>query len=288
MAQGIEKQTAALAAFETESHFVEIGLQVFGADLMPRSDDPALQKRECTFYRIGMHVAVNIDSAAVLDPLVLLWRNIGFSHGEGIGSKIIGHDHINIFADILPDVSGESSGLYILGVEEPQIATPLPESDHDFLVGAASAKLSAAPATAHIGFVHFDSTVQHGPICFFHGGTDTMAEIPCRFVRTPVDPPDRALQLQSAHALLGFAEQQYSSEPYSQRQVGIVEHRASGHGEVIFALGTVELLVGLNPRDTLAVAMRTLDASRPAQLDQNFPAFIIGVEKVLNVEERHG
>ena len=46
MAQSIDKQIGALAAIEPERHFVQVRLQVFRADLVPRSDDAALQERE--------------------------------------------------------------------------------------------------------------------------------------------------------------------------------------------------------------------------------------------------
>src|SRR5208283_1166277 len=34
----------------------------------------------------------------------------------------------------------------------------------------------------NVGFVHFDSTIQHGLLYFFHGHTNTAAELPCCFV----------------------------------------------------------------------------------------------------------
>jgi hypothetical protein len=65
--------------------------------------------------------------------------------------------------------------------------------------------------------------------------------------------------------------------------MGIIEDRASSHGEVVLAFGTVELLVSLNPRNALTEASRAFDATGPAQFSQNFSASFVGVEQTLNI-----
>ena len=49
MAQRINEQIGALATIEPEGHFVQVGREMFGADLVPTADDSALQKREGRF-----------------------------------------------------------------------------------------------------------------------------------------------------------------------------------------------------------------------------------------------
>jgi hypothetical protein len=87
----------------------------------------------------------------------------------------------------------------------------------------------------------------------------------------------------STHTFFRFTEQEHSGKPDRQRQVGIIENRTSGHGEVIFTLGTVELLVSLYPRNALAVASWTLNSIGPAELSQSFAAFFICIKQPLNV-----
>jgi hypothetical protein len=173
-------------------------------------------------------------------------------------------------------------------MEESEIAIALPDSNDNLFRSDSGLLPPALFLSANVGFIHLDSTVKHRALCLFHGSPNPVAEIPRCFVRTFIQSPDCALELHGAHAFLGFDQQEHSGKPCGQGQVGIVEHCASENGEVIFALGTIELPVSLYPRDTFAVATRAFDAVRPSQFDQNLSAFIIGIEKVLNVKECHG
>jgi hypothetical protein len=138
-------------------------------------------------------------------------------------------------------------------------------------------------ATAQVGFVHLDNTVQHWPICLSHGRTNAMAEIP----RSLIANPDGTFHLVSREALAGFNQQNHSHKPSYQRQVGIVEHRARSYREMVLALGAVKLLFGSNPRDTFALAARTLDSVWPAQAREHFTALVVGVKESLNIKESH-
>jgi hypothetical protein len=46
MTQGIQKQVSVLPAIEAECHFVQVGREMFGTNLVPRSNNSALQQRE--------------------------------------------------------------------------------------------------------------------------------------------------------------------------------------------------------------------------------------------------
>src|ERR1039458_6817636 len=110
-----------------------------------------------------------------------------------------------------------------------------------------------------------------------------MAQVPRGFVGTFVQSPDRTFELKRAHSFLRFAEQEHSGKPDCQGQVGVVENRTGGHGEVVFTVGTVELFVSLNPRDARAMATWAINPIRTPQLNQNLAALIIGIEQPLNV-----
>lgn len=49
MAQGVNEQVRPLAAIETEGDFLKVRGQVLRADLVQRSDDATLEKRERAF-----------------------------------------------------------------------------------------------------------------------------------------------------------------------------------------------------------------------------------------------
>jgi hypothetical protein len=65
--------------------------------------------------------------------------------------------------------------------------------------------------------------------------------------------------------------------------MGIIEDRPSSYGEMVFALGTVELFVGFNPRNLPTLTPWAGNALGPAQFNQNFAALVVGVEQPLNV-----
>jgi len=62
MAQSIHEQVGVLAAIESECHLVQISRKMLRADFVPRSNDSALQQRECRFDRVGMNVPINVDA----------------------------------------------------------------------------------------------------------------------------------------------------------------------------------------------------------------------------------
>lgn len=57
---------------------------------MPRSDNPALQKRESRLYRVGMEVPVNVLLRAVIDHVMLLGWYRSFAERRGIAGEVIG------------------------------------------------------------------------------------------------------------------------------------------------------------------------------------------------------
>src|SRR5437016_1456611 len=85
MTQSVQKQIGVIPAIEAEGHLIQVGGEVFCADAMPRSDDAALQERECVFHGVRMNVAVNVDFSLVLDSLMLDGRDSGFGHCVGVG-----------------------------------------------------------------------------------------------------------------------------------------------------------------------------------------------------------
>ena len=60
--QRVAEQIGVLTVIEAEAHFVKVGLQMFRADAMPRSNNPALQQRKGRLYAVRVHVAVYVDA----------------------------------------------------------------------------------------------------------------------------------------------------------------------------------------------------------------------------------
>jgi len=270
MTQGVQKQVGILSAIESEGHLSAIGLQMLRADLMPRSDNAALQEREGRLDGIGMDVPVHIDAEAVPDCLVLCLYSHAPCHAA-IEVVIVREQYIQVLTDVLADKLFERSARYIFRMEESQIAAALPDADYGFFLGATPANPRPVSATADVGFIYFNLAAEHRPLTFHHRGADSMTEIPCGFVADS----ECALNLASRHALLGLAEQERSYKPLCERQVGVVEYRASGHSELVVAILAVEELLFGFQFDSGHLAARALRASGPAQPRQQLAALFL-------------
>jgi|ERR1700721_505255 len=282
MAQGIQEQSLTLPAIKPELHLLEVGGEMFRADLVPRSDDAALQERERRFNGVSVNVAINVMTSAVIDGLMALTSEASFVHRKRICGEVVGDNHFYFGTDVVFDVLRESSRLRIVRVEESQFAVTLTKADHDFFVSPPSATFTVS-LSADIGFVHLNSTVQHWAVNFFHGCSDAMAEIPCGLVGAFVLAPDCPLELVGAHAFLRFAEQESCEKPLLQRQMGVVEDRASRDGELIVAVLAVEELFFRRKLDHWPLAADAFRAIRPTQTHKQFAASFVGVEQVYNV-----
>src|SRR5208283_5030928 len=167
MTQGIEEQIRAVPAVEAEAHLVQVGLQVLGAELVPRSHDAALKQRECRFDAVRMDVSSKPD---VFFPRVIhgFVSALEFTQSAGISGEFVGHNYIYIAADVLLDVPRKCSALGIFRMEEPQFTAALANSNYDFFVRGSPAASTVALFSAHISFVHFDSAIKHRAVNLSH------------------------------------------------------------------------------------------------------------------------
>ena len=165
-------------------------------------------------------------------------------------------------------------------MEEAHIATTLPNSDNNFFSFLCSTSADSTLDAAHIGFVHFDCTVKHWPICSGHGSTDAVTQVPRGFVASPDNP----LNLICRHSLAGLAQQVRSYEPLFEREMRVIENRASGDAKLVLAIAAeVEFLCRRKTHNIGHVAAHTFDLSGPAEPLEQFPALCIGIEHLVNV-----
>src|SRR2546430_534369 len=100
MTQCIQEQIGVFPAVETKLHLLQVSRKMFRADSVPCSDNPAFQQRECGLDSVRMNISANINLIFVANGFVL----VGFtSHCEWVCWMFIGHDYVNIFADVLRD-----------------------------------------------------------------------------------------------------------------------------------------------------------------------------------------
>ncbi len=283
MAQSINKQIGAVPAIEAELHLCEVSGQMLSADLVPRSDNAALQERE------GRFDCVSRDASAILVSGVFLGSVVdGFvsvlSNGGFIGGQFVSDDYVYVGANVLLDVLRQRSLTSIFGVEETNIAAALTDSDNDlFLSILAPMLFEVALLSANIRFVHLDRAVQHRALYLFHGRTDAVTEIPCRLVTALVLSPDGALELQCTHSLFRFTQKQGRHKPDRQRQVGVIEDRTGQNGELIDAGLAKEKLFRSRQFDSIGLAAGAAYTFGPAEPLEQFAALFIGREHLGNV-----
>jgi len=279
MTQSVQKQIGVLPAIETELHFIQIGREMLCADLVPGSHDAPLQERECILNRIRMNVATNILPRSVIDGLMLRLSNRML-----VGLQAVSDDYIHVCADIVTDVLRQCAGLSIFSMKESQFPIPLANTDYYFFVRSGHPPSGITLFSAHIGFIHLDSTVQHGQLYFFHSSTNTMAEIP----RSLVTHSEGTLDLIRGHALASFHQKQDGHKPARQWQVRVVKDRARSHGKLIAALAASELLARIHPPNVSVTATRAFNASGPAEPSKNLTAIIVSREQPIQFRECHG
>ena len=157
-----------------------------------------------------------------------------FTEGRSFryGALNICHDHVHIVADIVFDVLRQCATLGILRMEETQIAAALPDSDDNFLGFCASVDTPSDFLSADIGFIHLNRAIQFlKRRNLGHRVPDSVAEIPCRAVVDAQHP----FKLIGTHTLARLAKQVGCKEPFRERQVRVMEDRASRDGELIAA-----------------------------------------------------
>src|ERR1039458_28416 len=150
MAQRVEEQIGAIPAVEAEGHLVQVGLQMLGADLVPRSHDAALEQRESRLNGVGMNVG---SEAHILFSRVIHRLMLDAADCFLICGQLISDDHINVRAYVLLDVPRQRACLSILSMKEPQIAVALPNPDDYFFRVTLSAPAASITAllSAEIG-----------------------------------------------------------------------------------------------------------------------------------------
>src|SRR5260370_27166008 len=281
MTQGINKQVRVFPAIEAEFHLSKICREMLCADLVPTSNDAALQERECILNSVRVNVSSKSDIlfCGMIDGFVFVG-----SYSFLICRKIIGNDDINIGRNIFFYVLGKRSHSGIFGMEEAHISPTLANTNHTFFVVFSALIPATALSTANIGFVHFNSTVQHWFFRLAHSSTNAMTEIPCCLVTDS----QGTLHLISRHSFARFHQKQHRHKPSFQRQMCIMENGLRENTKLGPAVNTLEFLLSGNLKHPIAFASNTFNADRPAQLFQDGAALFVCRKHLSEVSKSHG
>lgn len=275
MTQGIQEQIGPLAAIESECHLFEVGLEMLRAQLVPATAQTALEQRERGFDAIGVGISADVFLRAVFYNLVFTCEPHATCN-PAIDWQFIGEEHVYVRSNISSKEFFERSCGHLLGVKQSEFSVPLTDAEDRTLFGTTSALFCPMPFAADICFVHLNFAVEHGLFSFGHRSADSVAEIPSCLVAHS----ERALNLAGRHSLFRFAEQECGGKPLFQWEVRIIEHRASGHAELVVTVFAVEQSLFGFKLDGGSLAARALRAFGPAQAAQQFAA--------LGVSREHG
>jgi hypothetical protein len=134
----VAKQIWVIAIVEAPFHFVEIGREMFRADLVPASNDAPLEERERRFNRVSRDaravLVADIFFCIVVDGFVLSLADCRL-----ISRQFVGNNYVYIGADVFFDVLRQRAFACILGMEEPEIAGALTNANDDFFLVTFSA-----------------------------------------------------------------------------------------------------------------------------------------------------
>ena len=198
---------------------------MFRVDLMPCSNDAALEQRESGFHGVGVNVTVCV-LASMINRSVLVFLH--FVECPRVDRGFVCHDHFDMASEICIDDLADGFGGGIFGPNQPQIAVALPDADYDLLDARWT---PSAPLATYVGFVYLYGAAHRFGSYFLHRLANPVAEIPCRFVAHS----HGALDLEGRDTLLGLAKQRGGDKPFPQRQVGIVEDRARRYAKLVMA-----------------------------------------------------
>lgn len=262
----VHEKITVLPAIEPERHFVEIGGEMFRADLMPCTDDAALQQREGRLNRVGVDDTAHITPIEVSNRLVPLAERV--SH-NGVRAVVVRDEQFYIVANVFAHELAQRLCRHALGAEEPERPATLPDRQHGLLV--LRPITVAAYLATDIGFVDFDDAAEFGLLGFQHRGADSVAQVPCGLVTDAKCP----LHLIGREAFTRFDQEQDGGEPCFERQVRIAKDVASGHGELVSALALPLLPTGDRVYD-FGLTTGASDAIRPTQPLEQFTALLVG------------
>ncbi len=281
----IAEQVGVVPVIETPRHFIKVGLQMLRADLMPRTDDAALQERECGLDAVRGDAEAIFVAHVLLVPVVDDLVRSTIHDVAVVAGVAVGNEYFNVSTDVLADVLSESPRAGIRSVKETEFTVALFDSDDYLLVLLCLAASVPSVATADIGFVHLDHAVHlFGNLGILHRGPDTVAEIPRCLIADSQSP----LDLVGAHALAGLAEQVGSKEPLPKREVGVVKDCASRHRKLVAAVVTIVLVALHDLGNLLALAARAGDSTIPTKRLKVSAAAIFAPELFNQFAEIHG
>lgn len=264
-----------------KGEFVTIARQVLLADVVKRPHDAALNQAEKALTSVDVgRSAVRILAGEFLEGVVHNLMLCVALEQPRIRGKLVGVDgrgRGDIFIHKFPQVFvGNTRHNFCADV-----AAALNQCHNRSLLRATPALVLARAGTglaADISFVNFHRARQFILECrVFEGVANLVHHQPSRAVAAKLQ---RALNLQRTDTLFGTAQEIPSNQPFTQRDMGILENRPHRDGELPVAVGTVAktgahlgLGIGLDAGEFRLVRTLAVRANNPVLPTDAFKIF---------------
>src|ERR1700722_4250261 len=249
--------------------FGNVKRQIFGADVVERADNAALQERPETVNRLSVNVAAHVFAGAVVDDLVRVFVQVQ------IAPVFVGSQKIDLGGDRFTDERAEVFACRVSQDAGDHVALAFHGADHWDFVGRATALLPliSVPVLVlapDIGLIDLDDAHQLAELGIGQPSANTMRYLQRGLVRPePHDP----LDLKAGNAFLAGHHEIDDFEPLAQSDLGILEDGLHQDREAVSAaLPAVWALpvkrAGRQGVDALRAAARAMHAVGPAPRGQ--------------------
>lgn len=262
--------------------------QIFGADLVERADDAALEDAPEAFNRVRMDSADDILAGTVLNRSVVV-----FVHAF-VEKAFVGCEQAHLVADHLPN---ELLCALLAGATKDasnDVALAFNRADNDRLTRAATTvllvvRVSVPVLAADIGLINLNDAHKLAEAVVLQCRANAMTHVPSGFIRSEAH---EAVNLPRADTLLARKHKVDNAKPLSQIDVRVLENRADKVREAVSAADAAVRalplkLHGLERIDLRAAATRARDALRPAPGDQIGVASVLIREHGLELADAH-
>jgi hypothetical protein len=263
---------------------------VFGAYLVERADDPALEDRPKALNRLGVDSADNVLMLGVVNCGV----RIGLIEAL-VANPLIGAEQANLFRYSLVDERDQGRGADVIDDAGDDVALAADSASNNRFSGSGRTGLAVALVPMPVlrlatdeGFVDLDNAAELG-FGFDEGSADFMAH---GMRRTVAAEAHDALNLEGANSLLARQHQMSDAEPLAERLIRILKDCARDMREAIASVRSALIALPFeghrSNRKYFGIATaRANHALRPTARDQIRLASIFIREHRLKLSDGH-
>lgn len=234
----LAEDVGVVAVVIAELEFGDVQRQVFGANLMKRADDPALEDRPEPFDSVGVDRPDDVLALAMVNDAMRK-----FFVKTAIATPLVGTKQTDLLRDGTANERAQSVAAHILDDPRNNLTLALDGTDDGDFARSDAASPAALPALVDVPvlrkatdkrLVNLDDAHQLAKFFGREAGTHPVAHVPSRPVGAE---PHHPVNLQRANAFLARQHQVDDAEPLPERLIGVLKDRAADMREAVVGPG---------------------------------------------------